>query len=126
MVGVGGESIAANGGDTMEVDGARKLHVGTHALSVHREGMEVVSPFSDGILSDWDAVEALCEHTLKEQMRLATEDHPVMLAEPSHNTPQAREKMVELMFEKYNAPGESRRRRRRWGGRKGCLAPGEH
>jgi len=37
-------------------------------------------------------------------MRLTTEEHPMLLAEPSHNTSAAREKMVELMFEKYNAP----------------------
>lgn len=39
-------------------------------------------------------------------MRLETAEHPMMLAEPSLNTKAAREKMVELMFEKYNAPGE--------------------
>lgn len=50
----------------MDVDGARKLHAGTHALSYRRDGMEVVSPYGDdGILSDWDAVEALCDHILK-------------------------------------------------------------
>jgi hypothetical protein len=38
-------------------------------------------------------------------MRLATESHPVMLAEPSFNSRAAREKMVELLFEKYKAPG---------------------
>ena len=42
----------------------------------------------------------------RHQMRLATEEHPVMLAEPSHNTKEAREKAVQLMFEKYNVPGE--------------------
>jgi actin-like protein 6A len=41
-------------------------------------------------------------------MRLDTAVHPMLLAEPSHNTREAREKMVELMFEKYNAPGEQR------------------
>jgi hypothetical protein len=41
---------------------------------------------------------------LKGQMRLNTEEHPVMLAEPSHNTSTVREKMVELMFETYNVP----------------------
>ncbi len=42
----------------------------------------------------------------RQQMRLTTEEHPFLLAEPTHNTKEAREKMVELMFEKYNAPGE--------------------
>ena len=38
-------------------------------------------------------------------MRLQTEDHPVMLAEPTHNSREARERLVQTMFEKYNAPG---------------------
>lgn len=39
-------------------------------------------------------------------MRLNTEDHPMMLAEPSFNINSVREKMVELMFEKHNVPGK--------------------
>ncbi len=39
-------------------------------------------------------------------MRLETSSHPVMLAEPSCNTKEAREKAVELLFEKYGSPGE--------------------
>lgn len=41
-------------------------------------------------------------------MRLAAGSHPVMLAEPSFNSKEAREKAVELLFEKYDAPGETR------------------
>lgn len=29
-----------------------------------------------------------------------------MLSEPSHNTKEARERLVELLFEKFDAPGE--------------------
>lgn len=39
-------------------------------------------------------------------MRLTTDEHPMMLAEPSQNEKAVREKMVEIMFEKYNVPGE--------------------
>jgi actin-related protein len=38
-------------------------------------------------------------------MRLATESHPIMLAEPSFNSKAAREKAAELLFEKYQSPG---------------------
>ena len=41
----------------------------------------------------------------RKQMRQQTAEHPLMLAEPSHNTKEAREKLVALLFEKYNAPG---------------------
>lgn len=54
----------------MDVDnpssGARSnFHVGSHGLGFRRDGMEIISPFEDGILSDWEAVEALWEHVLK-------------------------------------------------------------
>lgn len=98
-------ALGGGGPDGMEVDGAKRtLHVGTHALSHRRDGMEIVSPFKDGIIHDWEAAEALLEHALKQQMRLETGSHPVMLAEPSCNTKEAREKAVELLFEKYGSP----------------------
>lgn len=87
----------------MDID-QRQFRAGFGALETATDGMEVVSPFKDGVLDDWDAVEALCQYMLKSQMRLNTEDHAMMLAEPSHNTDSVREKMVELMFEKYNVP----------------------
>jgi actin-related protein len=112
-VGVGGESMASNGASAMQIDGGsgRTLRVGTHALAYRRDGMEVASPFTDGLITDWEAAEAIFQHALKDQMRLATEDHPVMLAEPTHNTKENREKMVEIMFEKYNVPGRHQRMR---------------
>lgn len=62
-VGVGGDTKDKS--NKMDVDGARSLHVGTHALGYRRDGMEVASPFVDGILADWEAVEALWDHTFK-------------------------------------------------------------
>jgi hypothetical protein len=41
----------------------------------------------------------------RDQMRMSMEDHPLMLAEPSHNTKAAREKMVELAMEQQHVPG---------------------
>lgn len=67
VVGIGGES-ASNEADKMEVDGnasGRKIHVGTHSLGFRRDGMEIASPFTDGILTDWEAVETLWDHALK-------------------------------------------------------------
>lgn len=51
----------------MDVDtpSGRKIHVGTQAMNFRRDGMEVLSPFVDGIISDWEALEALWDHALK-------------------------------------------------------------
>jgi len=91
----------------MDVDDAsntQKFRLGMHGVGVWREGMEVGSPFTNGLVSNWDALEALWSYTLTDQMKLNAEDHPMMLTEPSFNTNNAREKMVELMFEKYKVP----------------------
>jgi actin-like protein 6A len=40
----------------------------------------------------------------RDQLLVDPKEHPMLLAEPSFNTQQNREKMVELIFEKYGAP----------------------
>jgi actin-like protein 6A len=107
-------SAVGAAGDAMEVDGAaggraKSLRVGNQALAHRLDGVEVASPFgADGAIEDWDAVEALWSHALTAQMRAKPAEHPLMLAEASDAARAAREKMVELAFEKYNVPGGSR------------------
>jgi len=63
-VGVGGEVAGSPEQNGMEID-ERQFHTGSNALETHRGGMEVVSPFKDGLLYDWEAVEALWDHILR-------------------------------------------------------------
>lgn len=63
-VGVGGEVAGSPDQNGMDID-ERQFHTGSNALETHREGMEVVSPFKDGLLYDWEAVEALWDHILR-------------------------------------------------------------
>ena len=88
-----------------EDDGSKgEMHVGTNALSTQRDGMRVVKPLTDGVISDWDAAEALLSHSYKTCLSCDPADHPLMLSEPSFNPPAAREKLAELVFEKFQAP----------------------
>lgn len=64
VVGVGGEVAASNDQNAMDID-ERQFRTGSNALETRRAGMDVVSPFKDGLLYDWDAVEALWDHILK-------------------------------------------------------------
>lgn len=66
--------------------------------------MEVKSALKGGLLDDWEAVEAIWDHVLRERLLVDPREHPVLLAEPSFNTSPIREKTVELMFEKYSVP----------------------
>ena len=74
-------------------------------MGIRRDGMEVTSPYGEnGMLEDWEAVEAIWEHALKKRLALQTDEHPVLLSEPVHNSDAVRAKMVELMFEKHAPP----------------------
>ncbi|KAG6512741.1 actin-related protein 4-like [Zingiber officinale] len=81
----------------------RKLYVGSQALGYRRDQMEVISPFKDGVV-DWDIVDNIWNHAFRECLLIDPKEHPMLLAEPSSNTPQQREKAAELMFESYKVP----------------------
>ena len=94
-----GEESAAQEGPSK-----RTFHVGTNALSVPRAGMTVDGALRDGIVHDWDAAEALMEHSLKNCLGCDPTDHPLLMAEPSFNPTANRLKLTEIAFEKFNIP----------------------
>lgn len=93
----------------MEIDGdenakSKKLHFGVSALLTPRKGMEVVTPMSDGMVEDWDLFESLLDYIYKKGVQSESNLHPVLFSEPAWNERSRREKLTELVFEKYNAP----------------------
>ncbi|CAN1241763.1 Actin-related protein 4, partial [Linum perenne] len=87
-----------------ERKGNRKLYVGSQSLGFRRDHMEVLSPIKDGVVVDWDIVDSIWDHAFRECLLVDPKEHPMLLAEPSSNSQQQRERTVELMFEKYNVP----------------------
>ncbi|XP_011628816.1 actin-related protein 4 isoform X1 [Amborella trichopoda] len=100
-------SEAKNGIKTSDSDKSkakRKLYVGSQALGYRRDYMEVLSPIKDGLVVDWDMVDNIWDHAFRERLLIDPKAHPMLLAEPSSNPQQQRERTAELMFEKYNVP----------------------
>ncbi|KAI8017718.1 Actin-related protein 4 [Camellia lanceoleosa] len=90
--------------DSEKSKGKNKLYVGSQALGFRRDHMEVLSPIKDGVVVDWDIVESIWDHAFRECLLVDPKEHPMLLAEPSSNSQQQREKTAELMFEKYKVP----------------------
>jgi len=65
---------------------------------------EMVNFVRDGMIHDWDLLEKLLNHCYKDHIRDAADQHPVLMSEAPWNTKEKREKLTELMFEKYNIP----------------------
>ncbi|XP_048232891.1 actin-related protein 4 isoform X2 [Ricinus communis] len=93
-----------NGKDSEKGKGKRKLYVGSQAVGFRRDHMEVLSPIKDGVVVDWDIVDNIWDHAFRECLLIDPKEHPMLLAEPSFNSQQQRERTAELMFEKYNVP----------------------
>lgn len=62
-------------------------------------------PIENGIVTNWDDMEEIWHHTFYNELRVTPEEHPVLLSEVVHNPKGNREKMIEIMFEKFKSPG---------------------
>lgn len=66
--------------------------------------MEVVNCMRDGMIYDWNLFEKLLDYSYEKCLFVNSECHPVLFSESPLNINANKEKLTEIMFEKYNVP----------------------
>ena len=82
----------------------KEFFVGADA-EAKRGVLKLNYPIEHGVVNNWDDMEKIWGHVFTNELRVAPEEHNVMLTEAPMNPKENREKMAQIMFETFNVPG---------------------
>eukprot|EP00971_Amphidinium_carterae_P032731 644387-Amphidinium_carterae.1 len=74
-------------------------------VALNKKGVLALTyPVSHGIVKDWTDMEKVWHHTFFDVLRVNPEEHPVVITEAPLNPKKNRERMLEMLFEKFSVP----------------------
>jgi actin-related protein 2 len=70
-----------------------------------RNALQISYPLDNGIIRNWDEIQFVWDYTFYEKLKIKPNECKIMLTEAPMNPKKNRERMVEVMFEKYGFQG---------------------
>ncbi|KAI8908125.1 hypothetical protein PhCBS80983_g04564 [Powellomyces hirtus] len=66
--------------------------------------LRIKYPITHGIVTDWDDMERIWGFVYEEELRILSEEHPVLLTEAPQNPRSNRDQAAQILFETFNVP----------------------
>ena len=63
--------------------------------------LNLSQPIEKGYVADWDDLETIFYHTLRTELKRSPDNHPIFMGWNSQTSRQDKEKILDLMLEKY-------------------------
>ena len=82
----------------------KDFFIGDDALN-KKAVLKLNYPMEHGVVNNWDDMEKIWGHIFTNELRVAPEEHNVLITEAPLNPKENREKMAQIMFETFNVPG---------------------
>lgn len=82
----------------------KEVYVGDEAQA-KRGILKLQYPIAHGIVTQWDDMERIWNHTYYNELRVDPEEHNVLVTEAPMNPKVNREKITQIMFESFSVPG---------------------
>jgi actin-related protein 2 len=90
--------------ETVEGVEIKDIMVGDEAAKL-RSMLQITYPLENGIVKSWDDILHVWDYTFDQKLKVNPEECRILLTEPPLNPKKNREKMLEVMFEKYRFKG---------------------
>ena len=82
----------------------KKFYIGSEAESI-KGVLNINNPIENGFVNNWDDMEKIWEYIFSNELKIEQSEYNILLTETPINPKENREKMTQIMFEKFNVHG---------------------